>query len=149
MRIEQTSEQVGETRWKWAIWLEGSDAELDAVQKVVYHLHPTFANPVVERSQRAANFRLDSSGWGTFVVKLEVHKKDGATEYMRHRLRFSRTEALLELARPPLPEGLGRCVVEVDRATRGRRFGCFDVSPPIGDDGRPKGHRRQGRHRAT
>jgi len=92
MRIEQTSKQIGESQWKWSVWLEGSQAELDAVKHVTYHLHPTFEKPVVKRSKRKTKFRLNRSGWGTFVIKIEVRKKDGSTDWMRHRLRFSQTE---------------------------------------------------------
>lgn len=92
MHVEQTSNQVSERRWEWAIWLVGSDDELDEVEKVVYHLHPTFSQPVVEVSDRDTSFRFETSGWGTFVIKVQVIKKDGDEVMMRHRLRFARTE---------------------------------------------------------
>jgi hypothetical protein len=92
VRIQQTSEEISETQWKWSLWLEGSDEELQSVQEVVYHLHPTFTQSVVTRSNRESKFRIDANGWGTFVVKIEVLKTDGTTEQILHRLRFSRSE---------------------------------------------------------
>ena len=93
MHVEQTAQQVTDSLWKWSVWLEGTDAELDDVVRVVYHLHSSFPNPIVEKSDRANAFRLNASGWGTFVIRLEVMHKDGHVEAMRHRLRFSRSES--------------------------------------------------------
>ena len=88
MKIHQTSSRDGERHWKWSISLDARQLELDTVEKVVYHLHPTFKNPVVERSNRSENFELKASGWGTFVVRIEIHYRDGEVEKLRHRLKF-------------------------------------------------------------
>lgn len=90
MQIKQTADQIESGNWSWSIWLEGSSADLGEIQKVVYRLHPTFANPVVERTNAANGFRLKASGWGTFTVQLEVHRKDGSVERLKHRLVFER-----------------------------------------------------------
>ncbi len=92
MHIEQTAEQQDERYWKWSIWIEGTKQELGSIAKVVYHLHPTYKKPIVERTNSRTKFRLNSSGWGTFVVKADLHLKDGSVRQMRHRLRFSRAE---------------------------------------------------------
>ncbi len=91
MQIQQSSEQVKSDKWRWSIWLSGDEEELEQVERVVYHLHPTFAKPVVERTDRATGFRLDATGWGTFTVKVEVFRKNQSEpEYLKHRLRFDR-----------------------------------------------------------
>lgn len=98
MKIHQTSSKISDNRWKWSISLQASQEELDSVEKVIYHLHPTFPNPVVERTNRSDNFELKSSGWGTFVVRIEVHFKDKHTEELRHRLVFKRDKPKLFLS---------------------------------------------------
>ncbi len=88
MDIHQTSSKISDKRWKWAISLQGAKEELDRVAKVIYHLHPTFTQPVVETSNREDNFEFSTSGWGTFVVRIEIHYSNGEIEELRHRLVF-------------------------------------------------------------
>ncbi|CAK8991528.1 unnamed protein product [Durusdinium trenchii] len=45
------------------------------VQKVIFELHETFRDPVVEVQQPP--FQLTRLGWGTFEVKITLHMKDG------------------------------------------------------------------------
>jgi transcription initiation factor IIF auxiliary subunit len=80
LSIEQESEYQGNDYWHWAIWLGGPDAELDAVDHVVYTLHPSFPNPVRTVADRATRFRLETAGWGTFTVYARVVPKGGAEE---------------------------------------------------------------------
>lgn len=87
MQIKQDSEKLSEERWRWRIWLEGD--ELLDVKFVVYQLHPTFARPVVRRTNRRNGFRLVATGWGTFTVGVEVHRNDGSVETHRHMLVFN------------------------------------------------------------
>jgi transcription initiation factor IIF auxiliary subunit len=54
-------------------------------------LHPTFPNPVRNVSDRASNFTLNASGWGTFEVGALVHLRDGTTTILSHELDFSRS----------------------------------------------------------
>ncbi|HEU0076795.1 MAG TPA: pYEATS domain-containing protein [Longimicrobiaceae bacterium] len=84
--IAQTSSMAGKGRWRWSVWIEGPDEELDAVGAVVYTLHPTFSNPVRRTTERESRFRLDSSGWGEFKLHASVQYRDGRTESMEHWL---------------------------------------------------------------
>ena len=77
LRLAQSEEYAGNDYWKWAVWLEGSDEELDAIKHVEYVLHPTFLNPVREVSDRGSKFRLQTAGWGTFTLHATVIFKDG------------------------------------------------------------------------
>lgn len=72
--------------WQWWIWLDGTDAELDQVEKVVYTLHRSFPNPVRTVTSRDDNFRLDAVGWGVFRIHATVHRKDGTTQKLQHDL---------------------------------------------------------------
>jgi TIR domain/YEATS family len=71
-RIGQDEHYLGHDRWKWSAWIDASPNELDQVKEVTWILHPTF-NPsrVVIRS-RENNFRLDTSGWGTFSLRARI-----------------------------------------------------------------------------
>jgi len=52
-----------------------SSTILDKVSKVVYHLHPTFSNPVREITNRGNNYELSTLGWGQFNLRADVYFK--------------------------------------------------------------------------
>jgi V8-like Glu-specific endopeptidase len=76
--LRQTSEYVGDDQWNWAVWLEGSPEQLDAVESVEYTLHPTFPKPVRLVQERSTKFRLESGGWGSFLLRASIRRKDGS-----------------------------------------------------------------------
>ena|SRR5438552_11034468 len=84
--IKQDATYVGGDRWKWSVWLDGAAAELDSVAHVTYVLHPTFLNPVREVNDRSTNFRLETSGWGTFRIHAKAKYKDGREVPLQHDL---------------------------------------------------------------
>jgi transcription initiation factor IIF auxiliary subunit len=88
LHIEQTSLYQGENWWKWSVWLEGNEAELDRVASVTYVLHPTFNNPVRTITSRKDKFRLDSAGWGTFLIQASVKLMDEHVEHLKHDLQL-------------------------------------------------------------
>lgn len=45
------------------------------IEKVIYHLHPTFKNPVRVVATPENDFLLKTNGWGEFVSKAEVYVK--------------------------------------------------------------------------
>ncbi|GAA4529648.1 pYEATS domain-containing protein [Amycolatopsis samaneae] len=58
------------------VFLEGEeDSDLDHVEKVVYHLHPTFYNPVRTVTDRRTNFELMTAAWGMFPLRADVYLK--------------------------------------------------------------------------
>jgi hypothetical protein len=88
MDVEQTSEYLSDSRWRWAVWLDGSDEELDAVESVEWTLHPTFSPPVQVRDNRAARFRLEAIGWGEFEINARARLSDGTEQHHRHWLKL-------------------------------------------------------------
>jgi transcription initiation factor IIF auxiliary subunit len=86
LRIEQGFKYQGEDWWKWWIWIEGSEAELDQVDHVVYMLHPTFPNPVRTIKERSTKFRLETAGWGVFLIRAKVMLKQGKEISLSHQL---------------------------------------------------------------
>lgn len=88
IQIKQETVLKGKDWWDWSVWLEGPKKELDAINQVVYTLHPTFPTPVVPVTNRKTGFRLDSSGWGEFMIYIQIKTKDGGTKKRQHYLRF-------------------------------------------------------------
>jgi len=91
LQIKQGFEYQGDDKWRWWIWLDGPQAELDAVDYVVYTLHRTFVNPVRTVTDRNSQFRLETSGWGEFRIYAKVVTKDGDSSRLIHDLVLFRS----------------------------------------------------------
>lgn len=91
-RIAQDFEYVGHDYWRWWAWIEAEPDELDAVQEVAWILHPSFSQSRVVARDRADGFRLETAGWGTFLLRAEVLRKDGEKHQLRHKLRLAYPE---------------------------------------------------------
>ena len=88
LKIRQDQQYVSDDWWKWSIWVDGPQPDLDEIEKVVYLLHSTFPNPVRTVTDRDSNFRLEAAGWGTFTIRAKVHFKGGRTESLAHELEL-------------------------------------------------------------
>jgi transcription initiation factor IIF auxiliary subunit len=88
MEIRQSQSYVGNDWWNWSVWIEGADEELDAVSYVEWRLHPTFPEPVRTVNLRQSKFRLDTGGWGTFMIHAVVYMKSGDSQRLRHQLEL-------------------------------------------------------------
>jgi hypothetical protein len=88
LRLEHEAHPESARRWRWAVWLEGSDAELERVDHVEYLLHPTFPEPVQVRRNRQNKFRLEATGWGEFTISARIRHKEGTEAVMRHLVRL-------------------------------------------------------------
>jgi peptidoglycan hydrolase-like protein with peptidoglycan-binding domain len=99
MKIAQDQHYEGDDWWKWSIWIDAPADELAQIDKVVWHLHPTFPEPVRTTRNRDDKFRLETSGWGTFTVRAEVWK-GGEPIALKHELKLDYPE------RPLLKRGV-------------------------------------------
>ncbi len=75
---EQTSsrDSLGRPYYLVRVQLAAASSNLlDNVERVVYHLHPTFANPEREVASRANNFELTLQAWGQFTLRADVYLK--------------------------------------------------------------------------
>lgn len=88
LRIEQGFRYQGDDRWKWWVWIDGPETELDGVEKVVYTLHPTFPNPVRTVTDRRSKFRLEAVGWGVFRIHAQAHFRNGSRKALHHDLEL-------------------------------------------------------------
>jgi transcription initiation factor IIF auxiliary subunit len=86
LSVQQDTSYLGNDRWAWSVQLNGTAAELDDVDHVVYVLDPTFHNPVRDIRDRASNFRLKDSTWGTFTIYVKIVHRDGHEESLEHNL---------------------------------------------------------------
>jgi len=86
MEIKQDEKYEGADWWRWSVWLDGQD--LGKVAKVTWKLHPTFTEPERVVDNPATKFKLETAGWGTFLVKAEVLMKDGTTQQLEHELEL-------------------------------------------------------------
>jgi transcription initiation factor IIF auxiliary subunit len=86
--IQQSEKYDGDDWWNWAVWVEGSDDELNSVKSVEWNLHPTFTDPVRTSIDRQSKFRLDTAGWGTFPIQAVVQLEDGREIKLKHELEL-------------------------------------------------------------
>lgn len=103
LRIVQSEQYIGNDYWRWSAWLEGPSAELKAVRVVDWLLHPSFDPAVLRRSDAADGFRIDSSGWGTFVLKARVTRRDDSRITLRHALTLYYPDDAADAAPPSKP----------------------------------------------
>jgi transcription initiation factor IIF auxiliary subunit len=87
--VAQSQKYEGGNWWRWSLWIEGSDDDLDRIESVTYRLHPTFPEPIRTVTDRASKFQLRCSGWGIFLIPIQVRLKDGKTMSLAHQLQFS------------------------------------------------------------
>ncbi len=95
--IMQRTEKMSPKHWKWSVWLDGTSDELDKIQSVIYQLHSTFKNPIREISDRQSGFRIDSAGWGQFMIYITIKYHDGNEEKRKHWLQFNTEVSSTEL----------------------------------------------------
>ena len=88
MRIAQDQQYEGQDWWTWSVWIEAPEAELEKVEKVVWHLHPTFPEPDRTQTNRADKFLLKTAGWGTFRLRADVIMASGETVRLHHDLQL-------------------------------------------------------------
>jgi hypothetical protein len=100
IHVGQDAFEVREKWWKWSVWLEGSDEDLDQVKSVEYILHPTFPKPVINVSNRENSFRLKASGWGEFLINIHVHMKDEEEIALQHWLQLWERTSSAQYRRP-------------------------------------------------
>jgi transcription initiation factor IIF auxiliary subunit len=88
LSIQQSQEYMGSDRWRWSVWLEGTSEELNAIDHVTYILHPSFHRPVRRVTDRATNFRLETSGWGAFTLYATIATQSGEETTLHHDLQL-------------------------------------------------------------
>jgi transcription initiation factor IIF auxiliary subunit len=93
LAIAQNQKYEGDDWWKWSLWIEGTDEDLERIEAVTYTLHPTFPEPVRIITDRASKFQLKCAGWGVFTIPVEIRLKGGKTLQLEHDLQLAYPEA--------------------------------------------------------
>ena len=91
--VNDSQETPGKKGWyDWSIYLEVEPRIMDMIDKVWYHLHPTFPQPHVSVDDRTNGFRLKGTGCGEFIVTADIILKEGGQIISkRHYLRLGRS----------------------------------------------------------
>ncbi len=88
IRITQAQDHNGSDWWEWSAWLEGPPGQMERVEGVDWHLHPTFSPRVVEARDRDTGFRVTRAGWGSFTVRAELLLTGGGRRTLRHEMEL-------------------------------------------------------------
>lgn len=85
-KVVQSSKYEGDDWWKWSVWIDANENELNKIDNVIYNLHFTFNDPVKVVKTRSNKFKLDSSGWGIFTIYVRINFKDETVIDLEHEL---------------------------------------------------------------
>ncbi len=72
--------------YRWKIFMDASDNELENIDTVEYELHPSIPNSYRPVADRNSKFALKFNSWESFVVRITVVFKNGTTETFLHHL---------------------------------------------------------------
>jgi transcription initiation factor IIF auxiliary subunit len=86
--LKQKTTYDGDNWWKWSVWVEGEKEILNRIEYVEYALHNSFPQPVRRVEDRSSKFRLDSEGWGEFMIRAQVIHKDGSKKSLKRWLEL-------------------------------------------------------------
>ncbi len=84
--IGQSSSYRSEDRYNWAVWIDEEQDKLKEVKSVTYYLHKTFPDPIRKQMNREDKFVLKTSGWGTFMIYIDIELNDGEIVEQEHYL---------------------------------------------------------------
>ena len=81
--ITHSSEQ----QFQWSVFIETEPTQFrKEIKKVIYHLHPTFPNKDVVKTNESEGFVLNAQGWGEFIITVEVVLYDNRRLIIEHYL---------------------------------------------------------------
>lgn len=87
---------------KWTLYLRGANNEdlSSCIAKVVFQLHPSFAQPVRELS--VPPFEVTEQGWGEFEAQIRIVWKDTSEKstLVRILVKFMTTYGLMHVTMP-------------------------------------------------
>jgi len=86
-KIGQLSKPTdGNKYFDWEIWIDEPEEILKEINNVTYFLHQTFPKPIRKRTNRSEKFRMKASGWGTFMININIEKTDNSIVHQQHYL---------------------------------------------------------------
>jgi transcription initiation factor IIF auxiliary subunit len=93
--VRNTSQRLithsAEQQFQWSVLIETEPAQFrKEIKKVVYHLHPTFPNKDVVKTNENEGFMLKAQGWGEFIITVELVLYDNRRLIVEHYHYFQR-----------------------------------------------------------
>lgn len=82
----------GREHYHLAVWIEGTEDELDEIENVQYVLHPSFARPHRNSSDRSNHFGIRFWTWGMFNIQVRINFKDGRVKEVDFYLSYDLPE---------------------------------------------------------
>ena len=83
---EKSSLTLISLHYRLRIALDADEPELlDDVEKVIYHLHPTFKDPDRTVTDRRSNFEIGTAAWGEFNMTAEIFFRSGKPKLVVER----------------------------------------------------------------
>ncbi|MFT3911418.1 MAG: M57 family metalloprotease [Ferruginibacter sp.] len=64
---------------RFKIYATGNQQDLEKVDSVVYHLHPTFKKPTMVSTNKASNFGIGLRVWGEFEITADIYSNGDKT----------------------------------------------------------------------
>ena len=93
VQVGNDASYEGSGTYKWNVYIVADESILNSIKYVEYTLHPSFPNPIRKIYDKGSTpgkgFFIHSSGWGTFIIRVNVVFKDGVVRYLEHKLSFS------------------------------------------------------------
>jgi hypothetical protein len=81
---------------QWTLYLRGLNNEdlSTCIERVVFQLHPSFAQPI--REYKHPPFEVTEKGWGEFEAQIRIHWKDPSEQMTMVRLTSQNTLSKLK-----------------------------------------------------
>jgi transcription initiation factor IIF auxiliary subunit len=102
--VRNTSQRLvthsSEQQFQWSVLIETEPAQFrKEIKKVIYHLHPTFPNKDVVRTNESEGFMLTTQGWGEFIITVELVLYDNRRLVVEHYLSLFSKNRKMETVR--------------------------------------------------
>jgi transcription initiation factor IIF auxiliary subunit len=89
-----------EQQFQWSVLIETEPAHFrKEIKEVIYHLHPTFPNKDVVRTNESEGFMLKAQGWGEFMISVELVLYDNRRLIVEHYLSLFSSNRNMETVR--------------------------------------------------
>ena len=86
----RAADRYGRAYYDWRLFVDEQPTVLNQIASVDYALHPSFPNPFRSAADRARQFELLESGWGSFAVLVTIHYTNGRQARLSYWLDLSK-----------------------------------------------------------
>lgn len=84
----KTFKDGGREQFHLGVWLDGTERELDLIDKVEYKLHPSFKKQIRCSENRDNSFSITFWTWGYFNIEVTIFYANGDKNVMNHYLEY-------------------------------------------------------------